>query len=89
MTNLIINLSLSNIIISISHEKKYFSLLTLLESKKIYKIDNNCRSGFCGICKIKILKGKVNYIINPIAYIKKNEILPCCCRIKKSIVLKL
>lgn len=87
MNKQVINLFLTKRKIFI--DKQYFSLLTLLESKKIFSIENNCREGFCGVCRTNIIKGKVNYIIKPIAYIQKNEILPCCCKAKESITLNL
>lgn len=60
-----------------SSQKRY-SLLELLEKNKI-KIHYQCRSGYCGVCKILLLKGCVNYQKEPLACIYNNEILPCCC----------
>lgn len=85
MTKTLIKLYISNKIIFACEQ--YFSLLTLLESHEIYIIENNCREGFCGICRTTIRQGKVKYINKPIAYINKDEILPCCCKALGSIVL--
>lgn len=87
MKKLKINLKKSKIKIVIPNE--YFSLLSLLEKNNIY-IDYQCRIGLCGICKTDILKGKVKYTSEPLAFfIPDKEILPCCCKAKKSIILNL
>lgn len=85
MKNLQINLKKSKIFIFTP--KHYFSLLTLLEKNHIY-IQNQCRIGICGVCKIDILKGKVKYICEPLAFFVPNkEILPCCCKLTESVTL--
>ena len=38
----------------------------------------HCRDGFCGACRCKLLKGKVAYPIEPIAYVNEGDILTCC-----------
>ena len=55
---------------------------TLLESLEQAGIEChfNCRDGFCGACRTKLLSGKVNYILDPLAFIDDDEILPCCCK---------
>lgn len=87
MKNLKINLKKSKILIFIPNE--YFSLLTLLEENHIY-IQHQCRVGICGVCKTDILKGKVQYESEPLAFFVPNkEILPCCCKLIESITLNL
>ncbi|MCD8550726.1 MAG: class I ribonucleotide reductase maintenance protein YfaE [Shewanella xiamenensis] len=54
------------------------SLLQALEAKKV-RIFSECRSGFCGACKTKVLSGRVSYITEPLAELKADECLPCCC----------
>ncbi len=54
------------------------SLLEALEQKNI-RIFSECRSGFCGACKTKVINGKVYYITEPLAHLDKGECLPCCC----------
>ncbi|WP_340679737.1 class I ribonucleotide reductase maintenance protein YfaE [Paraglaciecola sp.] len=55
--------------------------LTLLESIEIQEIPVHfhCREGYCGACRTKLIKGEVEYITFPLAYIDDDEILPCCC----------
>jgi len=40
--------------------------------------DYGCRSGQCGACKVKLLKGKVSYPQEISAPIDKDEVLLCC-----------
>ncbi|WP_372871822.1 class I ribonucleotide reductase maintenance protein YfaE [Shewanella sp.] len=54
------------------------SLLEALEIKKI-RIFSECRSGFCGACKTKVLSGNVQYFSEPLAALEEDECLPCCC----------
>ncbi len=55
------------------------NLLICLESQGI-EVHSHCRDGFCGVCRVKLEQGSVNYPNGePLAYIGKNEILPCCC----------
>ena len=43
-----------------------------------FNIENQCRSGFCGACKCKLLSGDVRFNQDSIAYIQSSEILTCC-----------
>ncbi|MGL6123332.1 MAG: class I ribonucleotide reductase maintenance protein YfaE, partial [Shewanella sp.] len=54
------------------------SLLQALEAKKV-SIFSECRNGFCGACKTRIISGKVRYLTEPLAELKQDECLPCCC----------
>lgn len=54
------------------------SLLQALEAKKV-RIFSECRSGFCGACKTKVLSGRVSYLTEPLAVLNADECLPCCC----------
>lgn len=54
------------------------SLLDALESHRI-NVEYQCRSGYCGACRLRLLKGKVAYRQTPLAFIHQDEILPCCC----------
>jgi len=58
--------------------KQHRSLLQALESKKV-KIFSECRSGFCGGCKTRIISGRVTYLTEPLAELNADECLPCCC----------
>ncbi|UAJ65230.1 class I ribonucleotide reductase maintenance protein YfaE [Candidatus Schneideria nysicola] len=62
----------------ILYNRNYNSLLSILEANNL-KIDFHCRSGYCGICRLKLIKGTVKYHNEPLAFLQKNEILPCSC----------
>jgi ferredoxin len=53
-------------------------LLEVLELHNV-AVEYQCRSGYCGACRMKLLKGKVAYRQQPLAFINEGEILPCCC----------
>ncbi|WP_145552168.1 class I ribonucleotide reductase maintenance protein YfaE [Yersinia mollaretii] len=55
------------------------NLLETLEHHQV-QIEYQCRSGYCGSCRLRLLKGKVSYSQPPLAFIQPNEILPCCCQ---------
>lgn len=38
-----------------------------------------CKDGYCGTCKSKILKGHVTYLQEPISQLEEGEVLPCIC----------
>ena len=40
-------------------------------------IEYQCRDGFCGSCRCKLLSGEVGYIKPTLAFLAKGEILPC------------
>ena len=54
------------------------SLLVALEAHQV-EVEYQCRSGYCGACRLKLLKGEVTYRQQPLAFINQGEILPCCC----------
>lgn len=37
----------------------------------------NCRNGYCGMCSVKLIEGKVETIGNPIGFVPKGNILAC------------
>lgn len=53
-------------------------LLDVLELHDV-AVEYQCRSGYCGACRLKMVKGKVAYRHQPLALINDGEILPCCC----------
>lgn len=55
------------------------NLLETLERHQV-QIEYQCRSGYCGSCRLRLLKGEVCYSQQPLAFIQPNEILPCCCQ---------
>lgn len=58
--------------------EQHNSLLQALEAKKV-TIFSECRSGFCGACKTRIISGSVSYLTEPLAELNADECLPCCC----------
>ncbi|QEY26434.1 class I ribonucleotide reductase maintenance protein YfaE [Neisseria zalophi] len=60
---------------------------TLLEGleRTGHEVEYQCRSGYCGSCRVKLLSGKVSYQEFPLAFIGPNEILPCCCTVTEPI----
>lgn len=70
--------------------KKNTTLLFILELNNIY-VEYQCRSGYCGMCRIKLIKGNVLYLVNqPIAAMLTNkDIFPCCCQPNGNITIKI
>ena len=64
------------------------SLLEHLEKNNI-RHEYQCRSGYCGSCRVKIKKGKVSYKDAPLAFIQPDEILLCCCHVESDIEIDL
>lgn len=62
---------------------------TLLESLEAAGIETryHCRSGFCGACRSVLHQGQVEYVNEPLAYIRSGEILPCVCVPQSDLVL--
>jgi len=60
---------------------------TLLEGleRTGHEVEYQCRSGYCGSCRVKILDGRVSYDDFPLAFVAPGEILPCCCRVNEDI----
>lgn len=51
------------------------------------QLEYQCRIGICGACRCKLVSGEVSYINEPLAYIRHDEVLPCCCVPKQDIEL--
>ena len=60
---------------------------TLLEAleRTGHEIEYQCRSGYCGSCRVKLLSGSVVYRESPLAMLLPNEILTCCCTVTEDI----
>ncbi|MCO4800006.1 MAG: 2Fe-2S ferredoxin-like protein [Colwelliaceae bacterium] len=55
------------------------TLLNSLEKNDV-EVHYHCRDGFCGACRVTLVKGDIYYPNGePLAYVGDNEILPCCC----------
>lgn len=63
-------------------------LLEKLEKNGIIH-EYQCRSGYCGSCRVKLQKGKVSYKEQPLAFLNQNEILLCCCQLEDDIEIEL
>jgi ferredoxin len=56
-----------------------YNILSALDRAKI-ESDSHCRAGFCGTCRVTLLRGQVSYPGGePRGYVREGEILPCCC----------
>lgn len=53
-----------------------------------HAVDYQCRSGYCGACRIKKTSGQVSYDDYPLAHLNNDEILPCACRVVSSLKLE-
>ncbi len=62
------------------------NLLRVLE-KNGYEIEYECQEGHCGTCRTIMTDGEVEYAYEPVAYIGKNEVLPCSAIIKSDLNL--
>ncbi|MBR7059777.1 MAG: 2Fe-2S ferredoxin-like protein [Neisseriaceae bacterium] len=62
------------------------NLLDKLEATG-HDVSYQCRNGYCGACRIKMLSGSVSYAKQPLAMIGKDEILPCCCQVQEPLKL--
>lgn len=54
------------------------NLLEVLEYHHV-SIEYQCRKGYCGSCRVRLLKGDVTYSEQPLAFVQQGDILPCCC----------
>lgn len=61
----------------LSYDGEQSNLLTFLEQHK-QSVNFQCREGFCGACRCKLLSGNVRYLQEPLAFVRKGEFLPCC-----------
>lgn len=64
------------------------NLLNALQKNKI-DVLYHCREGFCGACRCTLKKGQVEYINEPLAFVRKGEILTCCSKATQDIEIEL
>lgn len=64
---------------TLEFESDSSSLLTFLEKQKIQP-QFQCREGFCGACRCQLKQGEVTYSLEPLAFVRKGEILLCCTK---------
>ncbi len=62
------------------------SLLAGLERTN-HAVEYQCRSGYCGSCRVKLLAGRVSYRELPMAFIAEGEILACCCMLESDVAV--
>ena len=62
----------------LEYSDEHPSLLAALEAHNIC-VEYQCREGYCGSCRTRLIKGEVSYVGQPLAFIQQGEILPCCC----------
>jgi ferredoxin len=60
------------------------TLLENLESQAI-QVEFHCRDGHCGVCRCKLLSGQIDYVSDPMAYVRQNDILICCSKSSQDI----
>ncbi|MCB5161314.1 class I ribonucleotide reductase maintenance protein YfaE [Marinomonas algarum] len=63
-------------------------LLVQLERAGI-TVEYQCREGYCSSCSIKLLKGTVVYLSEPLAWIHDGHLLACCAIVKSDIDIAL
>ena len=64
------------------------SLLAGLERTN-HAVEYQCRSGYCGACRVKLKKGRVSYKEPPLAFLLEDEILLCCCHVEEDLEIDL
>ncbi|WP_233079403.1 class I ribonucleotide reductase maintenance protein YfaE [Rheinheimera soli] len=64
-------------VLSLEFGSEQRTLLEALEAQK-QQVNYQCREGYCGACRCKLLSGSVSYLNEPLAFVRKGEILPCC-----------
>jgi len=69
-------------------DEEHPSLLAVLESHNL-SVEYQCREGYCGSCRTRLLKGEVCYAARPLAFVQEGEILPCCCRAQGDIEIEM
>ncbi|MCR4157448.1 class I ribonucleotide reductase maintenance protein YfaE [Kerstersia gyiorum] len=77
---------------SVSTRDKHFHLLegeTLLEGleRTGHEVEYQCRSGYCGMCRMTLIQGNVTYESLPLAFVGPSEVLPCCCTLETPVTV--
>ncbi|MFC6674311.1 class I ribonucleotide reductase maintenance protein YfaE [Marinobacterium aestuariivivens] len=62
------------------------TLLAQMEKSSI-PVETHCRSGICGMCRARLLKGKVAYQKEPLACLSMGEVLVCCAKAVTDVLL--
>ena len=67
------------------------TLLAALE-RTGHQVEYQCRHGYCGACRLKVLSAEpeaLHYPEPPLASLRPEELLPCCCTARGDIELQL
>ncbi|WP_163931865.1 class I ribonucleotide reductase maintenance protein YfaE [Paraferrimonas sp. SM1919] len=64
------------------------TLLDTLEDAKV-EIYSECRNGYCGSCKSKLIRGEVYYPESPLTFLDDQECLPCICYPKGDVEIEI
>lgn len=67
---------------------EYPSVLEALEANQL-ETEYQCREGYCGSCRVRMVHGEVCYFKQPLAWLEEQEILPCCCQARGDLELDL
>ncbi len=59
-------------------QASHSNLLEVFEHHQV-QVEYQCREGYCGSCRMRLVKGQVAYQQQPLAFIQQGDILPCCC----------
>lgn len=64
---------------------------TLLEGleRTGHQVEYQCRSGYCGSCRVTLRSGRVKYTRPPLANLREHEILTCCSQPLENLKLEL
>ncbi|KXU34145.1 [Fe-S]-binding protein [Cephaloticoccus primus] len=62
------------------------SLLEGLE-RTGHEVEYQCLSGYCGVCRLPLIEGRVSYARPPLAYLHPGELLACCCQVEGPITV--
>ncbi len=62
------------------------NLLQSLEAQGV-TLPYQCREGYCGSCRTKLIEGEVAYLQPALAWVNEGEILPCICVPKSDVQL--
>lgn len=74
--------------VEFTFKEEQSSLLNALQKQQV-DVLYHCKEGFCGACRCKLKSGEVEYINDPLAFVRRGEILTCCSKPKGDIEIEL
>ncbi|MCY9873815.1 2Fe-2S iron-sulfur cluster-binding protein [Vibrio barjaei] len=63
------------------------TIMDALERSKV-RYDVECRSGYCGTCRCRLIEGTVDYDSHPIARFSDNDLLICIAKPTSNVVVE-